>query len=233
MSESQNFTQKKVLVSDFDGVFVEDSDALFKPNAWKTIFSPWTDTHEQLFKGGNERFGNGNPGGRKEIIAYMLNGLGITADAIPEEVERLNTIFTTTVNEAIEKAGLVIGAREMLETLKAEGLTLYLNSGTATPALRKAAFILNIDSYFTEMLGSTKEPYGGNKVENLARAMEQEGVEKSQLVMIGDGEPDRLAAEVFGCRFIGVANRWNRWEPGLQTFPVARTLSEIPKLASQ
>jgi len=46
------------------------------------------------------------------------------------------------------------------------------------------------------------------------------------MVFIGDSEGDYLAAKKIGCKFIGLANSWNKWDKtGL--FQLIINLSEL------
>ena len=47
---------------------------------------------------------------------------------------------------------------------------------------------------------------------------------------VGDGEGDRTAGEVFGCKFIGLATSLNGWSPDTAPFRVLGSLVELESL---
>jgi phosphoglycolate phosphatase len=210
-----------VVVFDFDGVLVEDSDEIFKNDAWTQILSPWVGQYEPHFATAKTLYGYGKPGGRKEILAHTLSGLGLTEPELFTITSRLVTEFSESVYQQIIGAGLVPGARATLQALQEAGCTMALNSGTSTADLRRAAVGLEIDHYFPHILGSTKEPQGGSKVENLTTIAAAASVTLADMVMIGDSMSDYTAAVEFGCAFVGIHNRHNQWQSKELPFLVA------------
>lgn len=223
-------TKTPVISFDFDGVFVRDSDAIFKKEAWGVALAAYRGTYEQYLHTAQTLFGHGKRGGRKEIFGYVFEHLGVPHERIPAVVEEAASVFDTYVQKKIREAGLVPGAQEMLEQLASMPVSLYLNSGTATQALQTSARTLNIDHFFKDILGSTPEPHGGSKVDNLTYIATQERVEHSEVLMVGDSSSDREAAEALGCPFVGVANKWNGWSKQRVEFPLVDHLQEIPSL---
>jgi len=219
----------KVVSFDFDGVFIRDSDAVFKKDAWKIAFASYEGKYELHLKVANGLHGWGKPGGRKEIMQYVFKKINAPTDSIDNLVETAAKIFDNYVQNKILEAGLVPGAVEALNELSTRDLSLYLNSGTATPALILSAKNLKIDHFFKEILGSTKEPVGGSKVDNLLHIAEREGKNPYEIMVAGDGESDIHAAKELGCKFIGVANCWNRWKEEGKQFPLVTDLKEISK----
>ncbi len=223
------FEDIKAVSFDFDGVMTLDSDAIHKKNAWGIALADYPG-HEEHVRVGNTLYGNGKPGGRVEILRYVLEQHGVAADRIEKEVRNASAVFDEHVQTKILEDGLVPGAYEMLETLHARGIALYLNSGTATAPLRTSARNLGIDRFLKESLGSTKDPVGGGKVENLTYIAVSENLSPNNILMVGDGASDLRGAEQFGCPFLGVANRWNEWDKVEQLFPFVTDLREIPML---
>ncbi len=213
----------KVVSFDFDGVFVLDSDAVFKKEAWGIVFEGYGEgRYRPLLDEGNRRYGSGKPGGRVEIMAYVFAGLGKPEMEIPGLVEEAAKVFDNHVQARILEAGLVSGTREALEELRRRGLSLYLNSGTATRALELSARNLNISQFFGGIFGSTR-----GKTDNLRTMSERESVGPQEILVVGDGDSDRVAAEEFGAPFLGVANRWNKWANTKKEFPLIDHLSQV------
>jgi phosphoglycolate phosphatase-like HAD superfamily hydrolase len=212
---------------DFDGVFVLDSDAVFKKQAWDIALAPYRGHYEAYKKEASELYGSGRKGGRVEIIQYIFEKLGEPEEHIPALVAETVRVFDEYVQTNILNAGLVPGALEMLEQLAGRDISLYLNSGTATSALVTSAQNLGIAHFFRGILGSTPEPVGGSKVDNLTYTANQEGVKPSSMLMVGDGGSDYNAAKEFGCRFLGVANLHNQWAEMPQDFDLVTDLRDV------
>ncbi len=228
---SKNFVAKaKIIVFDFDGVFVLDSDAVFKKEAWSRVLQPWVGQYQVFLEEGNRLYGSGKPGGRREILRYILRNLGQSSQMISVLEEKIVQEFDKYVNEKILDAGLAEGAREMLQILFNRNIKLYLNSGTETSALGRVVQGLKINHFFSGVLGSTKDPYGGSKIENLEYIAARERVKPEAVLFIGDQDSDYQAALGFKCQFVGFANRWNGWERKSVPFPVVAKLSAVPKL---
>ena len=220
----------QVVVFDFDGVFVLDSDAVFKKEAWGIALQRWPG-YETFLKEGNQLYGSGKPGGRIEIMGYIFECLGEQAEMIPMLVQSAAQAFDDHVQTRIRDAGLVPHALEMLEELWNRGIRLYLNSGTATSALQRSARNLKINHLFSAILGSTKEPFGGSKTENLQYVADQEQVGPAAILMVGDGESDYQAALEFGCNFVGIANKWNQWGKE-KPFSLITDLQDVPRFVN-
>ena len=219
--------ETKVVSFDFDGVLVADSDAVFKKEAWEKVLAFAEGRYEPFLEEGKGMFGSGKPGGRVDILQHVFRGLGIPTDAIPGRAEEAARVFDEYVQAKILGAGLVPGAMETLEELSRRGVPLYLNSGTPTSALTLTARNLDISRFFAGILGSTAEPQGGSKVHNLRIIKEKEAVVPTEILFVGDSDSDAQAAAEFGCRFLGVSNRWNGWEAEGRAFPLVADLRDV------
>lgn len=220
----------KVVVFDFDGVLVRDSDALFKKEAWDIAFSRWKGRYETFLIEANQIYGSGKSGGRLEIIQYILGKLDVSEEEIPTLTREVSEVFDKNVQSKILEANLVPGSKELLQTLKDLGIIIYINSGTTTSALCRYLSALNVEHFFSGILGSTKEPHGGSKVDNLNYIGSKEKVDSSSILFIGDSESDYQAANKFNCHFIGISNIWNHWGEESKPFPVVTNLLDILKL---
>jgi phosphoglycolate phosphatase-like HAD superfamily hydrolase len=172
-------------------------------------------------------FGWGKPGGRMEILRHVFERLGEPANTLDARVAEAAQAFDNYVQAKIFEAGMVPGAMEMLKDISKRGISMYLNSGTATAALVLSARNLQIHHFFNGILGSTKEPIGGSKVHNLGFMKQQELVETDEILFVGDGDSDLKAAQEFGCRFVGVSNRWNNWKKEEKSFPLVTNLQDV------
>lgn len=217
----------RAVAFDFDGVLVVDSDAVFKEEAWKKALSGYRG-YEPHLEESRTLFGHGKKGGRKEMVRHILSRVGVAGEDLEAHASEADKIFDAHVRDRILDAGLAPGARETLMALKARGISAYLNSGTATYALKATALLLGIENLLRDSLGSTSEPIGGSKAENLRHIARQEGIPTSAVLMVGDQDSDRMAAEAVRAPFLGVSNQWNGWKPGEGPFSVVRGLGEIP-----
>lgn len=119
------------------------------------------------------------------------------------DVEPLQKEFGKNYAEKIERKLAVCtevrGAGHTLQSLKSAGLTLYLNATCPERSLRRMIVMRGWGNLFEDMLGHT-----GNKYANLCNIAADERLKPEEIVMIGDMESDRDAAETFGCAFIGL-----------------------------
>src|SRR5581483_5983524 len=210
----------KAVVFDFDGVLVLDSDAVFKKEAWVKALGQYPNFEDHL-REANQHFGHGKAGGRIEILTEVLRRLGESEDKIQVLVQQAAEAFDAHVQARILEAGLALGARECLDSLKAQGLAMYVNSGTANAGLERSVENLKLTSYFKKSLGSTK-----SKVENLKDIAVWESLEPQEILMVGDSASDFEAARAFGCAFVGISNRWNGWGSE-QPFVVLPNIGEL------
>jgi phosphoglycolate phosphatase-like HAD superfamily hydrolase len=219
----------RVGVFDFDGVWVRNSDAVHKKEAWRDVLMPWEGRYEPHLAEVQRQYGSGKRGGRREILTSIFEKLKEPKAEDPEFVENILGVYDTHVQKRILEEGLVEGALLLLSQLKKRGLVLYLNSGTPTGALMRTARNLKIEEFFTGILGSTSEPIGGSKVENLIHISADEGAGPSEILMVGDSDPDYEAAKEVGTRFVGVGHQWNNWNKEQKPFPVITDLRDITK----
>lgn len=209
-----------VVVFDFDGVLVAESE-YFKDEAWGRVFFPHVGKYEQYLAEAKARFGVGMGGDRYDILEYVYRKLGVSSMSLPTLIETGGKAFDDYVQARIGAVGIVPGTREALAEFAKRG-PLYVNSGTNTSALKKSISALAIDSFFAGVFGGPE-----NKLCNLKAIERNEQTEPQQVVFIGDGEGDRSAAKSFGCRFFGLANRWNKWGETPQPFPFVGHIREV------
>lgn len=216
--------QVRVIGFDFDGVFVLDSDAVFKKEAWARVFGAYGERYRPFLEEADSIYGSGKQGGRVEVMTHVLRRLGEPEEKIPALIETGAGLFDADVQARILAAGLVPGAHEMLEELQRQKIVMYLNSGTATKALEIAARNLKIAAFFKGIWGSTR-----SKLDNLRLMMEETGAHPEEFLVVGDGESDIQASREFGARFVGIANKWNRWAEVPQSFSYVTDLRDVVK----
>jgi phosphoglycolate phosphatase len=192
------------VVFDFDGVLV-DSNAV-KRRAYRDIFADAPGSEpvvEAVLQSDTEddRFG---------VIRAILRGLregrstaGEQDLLVAEYGERYNTIC----EEHAATCDEVRGASSALARL-AQRHALYIISATPEEPLRRIVKRRNWSRYFREVLGRPR-----TKGENLARVIRREGIQGQRIVFVGDGRRDLDAAREAGCRFVGVRNEFNDFDP--------------------
>lgn len=134
-----------------------------------------------------------------QLFAEAIGQEGLSA----ELAER----YTRQCEEMIERAPEIKGAGAALEGLQALGLSLYINSATPQEPLREVVERRGMSTMFRDVLGSPL-----SKSDHLRAIMEAEGLTENEVLMVGDGEPDRAAALDIGCPFVGITNTGNAFE---------------------
>lgn len=115
--------------------------------------------------------------------------------------ETLAGEYTRICQDRIAAAPEVKGARACLDNLRALGKALYVNSATPLEPLRRLVRLRGLEDCFDGVYGAPIR-----KHENLEAIRSQEGVTAKEIMVVGDGESDRLAAQTFGCQFLAVQN---------------------------
>lgn len=96
------------------------------------------------------------------------------------------------------------GIRELLETLKAEGHTLYV--ATSKPEQISIDVLEHFDlaKYFDRICGATMDTSRSNKEAVIAYLLEQNG-QTDNIIMVGDTKFDVIGAKAHGIPCIGVS----------------------------
>lgn len=217
-------TKIKVVVWDFDGVLVENSET-FKAQAWQQVFAEYQGTYEPFFAEAEKKYTHGKYGDRFDILRYVYRRIGFAGDGLEAQILMGAERFNQLVQAMIKRAGLTPGAGTALEQLSAKEVPMYLYSSTATMALRESAQMLGIRKYFKEMHGGP-----ASKGESLLEIIRKEQVTPEEVLVIGDGQGDVIAAQETGVKLVGFANDWNQWQGTEQNFPLITSVKEVVKL---
>ena len=208
------------VVFDFDGVLV-DSNAV-KRRAYGDIFAAAPGSVpvvESVLESDREddRFG---------VIRAILQGLSPEAGETPGQLDLLVARYAERYNAICEEHAAtcaeVRGATSTLAQL-AQRLPLYVISATPEEPLRRIVVRRGWSGYFRDVLGRPR-----TKLENLARVMQREGLEGRHIVFVGDGRRDLDTAREMGCRFVGVRNDFNDFDPEGLTM-----VDDLTRLAQQ
>lgn len=96
------------------------------------------------------------------------------------------------------------GIREVLESLKANGHTLYVASSKPEWMCVEILKHFELDQYFEQICGATMDTSRTNKEAVIAYLMEQNG-RPDNMVMVGDTKFDVLGAKFHGIPCVGVS----------------------------
>ena len=179
----------KSIIFDFDGVLVESAE--IKTEAFRKLFSAWPDKVEQ-------------------IVAYHLKNAGLSRyvkfryafaeilgiDFSEELIRKLGKEFSGLVLEAVKEAPFVSGAPEFLAT-NAGRYLLYIASGTPQGELSEIVSSREIAEYFAGIFGAPS-----TKPQIITSIIKRHGLEKGDILFVGDGDSDRAAAAETGIHFI-------------------------------
>lgn len=179
----------KAVIFDFDGVIVES--ARIKTEAFRKLFSKWPDKVD-------------------EIVSYHIKNMGISRynkfkyfyenilkEPYSEEMAfELGKQFSELVLDEIKKAPLVKGTKMFLEENYHNRL-LFIVSGTPQKELDEIVSFRGLAKYFKAVCGTP-----ATKTEVIRDILKEYGLDKGQVVFVGDAESDRIASENTGSRFI-------------------------------
>lgn len=183
----------KVAVLDFDGTLI-DSNSL-KYNAFFKLFPEDPQSANIVRSVLAEIF----EASRYDILAEIVarrNRRQLDKNTL--NVKTLAQAYNSLVLDGAKHCPLIPGAGEALDFLFPK-LKLYVSSTTPEGALKEIIAFRGWTDYFVDVFG-----YPRKKPETLAGIMAREKVECSSVVVVGDGESDRISAEENRCRFIPV-----------------------------
>ncbi len=180
----------KVIVFDFDGTLIDSNQ--IKYNAFFKLF-PHDDFHHGIITEVLNKHLEESRYVILEKILYEIKDPGIVNidDKVSELAERYNTIVVSEAKTCKEKPG----AKKALDFLGRK-FPLYLSSTTPEAALKEIVKDRKWDTCFCDIFG-----YPRKKSTTLLEVMKKEQVNADEVLVVGDGESDRLSASETGCRF--------------------------------
>ena len=107
----------------------------------------------------------------------------------------------------ILKSNKISGITDFLSKLKLKKKLSIINSATPLIYLKQIIKGLELTVYFNHVLG---RPY--SKEKNLIFIKKKYNLKKSEIIIIGDGEGDRICAERLGCEYIGFENNFSNYK---------------------
>lgn len=198
----------QAIVFDFDGTIVESVDT--KTEAFRTLFAAYPAQLDRILavhlqNGGLSRF--------EKFAMIYRDVLGRAPES--GEFDELGRRFAALVRDAVVRCPFVSGAREFLEQWSTR-LSLVVVSGTPEDELRGIVEERQLERFFVEVHGS---PRGKSGI--VADVLARHRWSPMQVLLVGDAESDRLAADATGLRFIGRVRPGdaNPFPPGVTTLP--------------
>jgi len=189
--------KKKVIVFDFDGTLVQSNE--LKYNAYFQILRDNEYTREIISKVLETSF----EASRFQILEEIANIIYASdrAEQISEKVMWLSQCYNDIVLEGAKKCPEMPGAKKILDILSAS-YSLYLSSTTPEVELKKIIQYRGWEKYFKNIYG-----YPHTKTETLRTIIEAERVSCDDILVVGDGDSDRLSAEKYGISFFQVNSK--------------------------
>lgn len=185
-------TAIKVIVFDFDGTLVESNQ--LKYEAYFELF-PKDNYHDRAIR---QILSTSFEESRDVILEKILRQIDPNTADLMATVNRLAEQYNRIVVEAVKNCPECPGAETTLRQLSAR-LPLYLSSTTPEEALRAILSFRNWRGYFRDVFG-----YPRKKIETLRELLQREQVTPDQILVVGDGDSDRIAAAAVGCQFFCV-----------------------------
>ena len=134
-------------------------------------------------------------------LSESFQRYGVPADKVDEAIRIYRSRYVPT---GMFENTPYPGIRELLETLKAEGCTLYV--ATSKPEAMSVTILerFGLAPYFKQICGASTDSSRSTKDAVIAYLLEQSGA-KEDMVMVGDTKYDILGAKAHGIPAIGVS----------------------------
>ena len=215
----------KVIVLDADNcIFLNEAtregSEEVKDLAWFDVFPEYAkETLNPVLEDAKNKIAGGK-GDRNDIARRVLEHFGFPENQLADEVVRRCARFDEIVQKHILDIPITDAVRTVIADLSAR-YALYINTATPRDSLVQTLRAVNLDHF--------KGVYGrpGTKIGNLQEIARIEGVMPNEMLFVGDTEGDREAAEMVGCRFVGMHTKRNPLWHVSQVSPVIGSLTEL------
>ena len=207
----------RAVIFDFDGVILESAG--IKTEAFLEVFAHYPQHQEAILEHHLENVGIS----RYRKFEWIYREL-LRKPLAEEESRRLGIRFSEIALAKILKCPFVPGARETLEVLSSSSL-LFVASGTPQEELELIIGQRGLKDFFSEVWGTPRE-----KSDIICSISLRFELAVDDIVFIGDGMTDYMAAKDCGVRFLARTNSdaFVNWE-GLGLEPM-RDLHGVPHL---
>jgi len=185
----------KVIVFDFDGTLVESNQ--LKYDAYFELF-PKDEYHERIIR---DVLAKSFEESRYSILEKILREIDEGAKGLEERVKIVANRYNDIVLQGAKTCPECPGAERLLQQLSAR-YPFYLSSTTPEEALCEIIRFRRWTGYFKDIFG-----YPGKKQATLRNIINKEQIDPSQVLVVGDGESDKVSAEKVGCGFFDVRDK--------------------------
>lgn len=217
----------KVVGLDFDNNIALDPISRrgsedIKDQVWLTIFSDMGRCDLEDVLAASQKAVSGGKGDRYDIIRNVLMNYNYPNNLIADEVNRRANLFDEIVQDEIIRVGVSTANRKALDDLS-RVVPLYINTGTPVEKVIESMETLGLMKYFKGIYGRPD-----NKLDNLKKIIEREGVSPDQVLFVGDADADWEAALMVQCQFLGMRTARNtKWNENKMPFPIIYSLADI------
>jgi len=180
----------KLIILDFDGVIVESTD--IKTEAFRKLFSSYPKHVDEIVEYHKKHAGVS----RYEKFSHIYENI-LKQPLGKKKLAELGRRFSALVVEEIKACPLVPGALGFLKKYS-KRVKLFIASSTPEGELRYLVKALGLQKYFRGVYGAPSK-----KSEIASRIIEEERVEKGEVLFVGDSAADRAEAVKVGIPFIG------------------------------
>ena len=207
----------KCAIFDFDGTLVDSNDIKF--NAFFKVTRHIPNSKKILEKVLQKQIGD-----RYAIFSYFAHEMhseyGISVNA-----EKLCDEFTLFCEEEVSKSPYKDGFEESLKKLKLMNIKLFVSSATPQETLNNILIRRGVSQLFDGIFGTPD-----SKELHIEKVKQLLSFSSSEILYIGDSEPDRLAAFNSNCHFIGIGLDSSRFS--INPTILLETLHDLPKSVS-
>ncbi len=134
-------------------------------------------------------------------IEHLLRTIGVPENWILPLADQVGSKYAKPVGSV---AVLFPGIERILETLREKGLKIAVLSNRPTEGLAKAVDHFLPDVQFGTVLGSSPGKPAKPSPDALNEIIRTLGVKPERVLMVGDGEPDIIAAAAAGAQHLAV-----------------------------
>lgn len=179
----------KAIIFDFDGVILESAE--IKTDAFRELFRAYPKKIEEITD-----YHLLNTGISRYVKFRHIYGRILGKELTQKEEVRLGEHFSQLALRKVLKAPFVSGARGFLEQNK-QRYQFFIASGTPQEELDKVIRLRKLKGYFQEVHGSPEE-----KADIIKQIIKDYNFGRQEIVYIGDGASDRIAAKKAKITFI-------------------------------
>lgn len=179
----------RAIAFDFDGVILESGP--IKQEGFLALFADRPDLHPEILAHHRRHLGVS----RYDKLTWIHREL-LGRELAAEELAELGRRYSQLVVERVLACPQVAGAEELLRQISDEVLC-FVVSATPQAELERIIDGRGLQPHFREVRGTP-----GAKAAILAELMESHSLGRDELLMVGDGLSDYLAARAAGVAFV-------------------------------